>query len=161
MKRSTIFIYVAICLIQTLISSCDFFTIQDTDNPDLGGLCELKETLAADGQIIANGGDGLMAPFVYRKWFGYTGTQQPIDSLYLLKNRGGELLEKWAIKKLISYTKRLQRHEYLLSNGKYVYFEVDPDLNFFISEFVASTSELNTDLKRGKYVNVAEKPDNW
>ncbi|MDP2335575.1 MAG: hypothetical protein Q8N05_03805 [Bacteroidota bacterium] len=161
MKPLYLHIVIAACLIQFLISSCDLFTFQDTNKVELGGLNELKETISTDGQIIADDSDSIMAPFVYRKWFGLTESQQPIDSLYLLKNRGGELIEKWAIKKLISYDKRLQRHEYLLSNGMYVYFECDHNLNFYISEFVDHPEKLRKDLKKGKYVWLADKPDNW
>lgn len=148
-------------LIQFLLSSCNLFSFQDTNEVDLGGLNELKETISTDGQIVRNGDDGMMPPFVYRKWFGYTESQQPIDSLYFMKNRGGDLIEKWAIKKLISYNKSLQRHEYLLSNGKYVYFEYDHSLNIFISEFVDRPDQLRKELKKGRYIYLADKPDNW
>jgi len=161
MKSSLKLISVASFLILLLNSSCDFFGIQDTDNVSLDGLNKLVETISSDGHVIEYG--GTMAPFVYREWYGWTKTQpqQPIDSLFFLKNIDGELIEKYAIKELISYDKRNQRHEYLLSNGKYFYVECDHDLNFYVSEFVDSASELKRELKRGKYINVAEKPDNW
>ena len=161
MKRSLILIFAAASLILFLNSSCNLFKIQDTDNADLDGLNKLVETISSDGHVIEN--DGMMAPFVYRQWSGWTKTQpqQRIDSLFLLKNIDGGLIQKYAIKELISYDKRIQRHEYLLSNGKYVYVECDRDANFFVSEFVDSASELKKDLKRGKYINIAEKPDNW
>ena len=161
MKRSLIFNIVTSFLILFLSSSCDLFKIQDTDFVSLMGLNKLVETISPDGHVLENG--GMMAPFVYRQWYGWTKTQpqQRIDSLFLLKNIEGELIEKFAITELISYDKRNQRSEYLLSNGKYLYVECDRDAIFFVSEFVDSASELKKDLKRGKYMNIAEKPDNW
>lgn len=149
--------FVPICLILFLVSSCDLFSVQDTDEVDLIGLKELKETISPEGQSTSE----TMPPFIYRHWFGYTSTQQPIDSLYFLKNRSGELLEKYAIVKLICYNKRNQRGEYLLSNGKYFYFECDKELNFYVSEFVDSAADLQKPLKMGRYINIASKPDNW
>lgn len=161
MKKAPILIFAITVLILFLNSSCGFFLIQDTDNVSLDGLNKLVETISPDGHVIAN--DGTMSPFIYRKWYGWTKTkpQQRIDSLYMLNGIDGELIEKFAIKELISYDKQIQRSEYLLSNGKYVYVECDHDLRFFVSEFVDSASELKKDLKRGKYINVAEKPNNW
>lgn len=161
MKRSLIPIRIASILILFLNSSCNLFKIQDTDNANLDGLNKLVETISSDGHVIKN--DGMMAPFVYRQWYGWTKTQpqQRIDSLFLLKNVDGELIEKYAIKELISYDKQIQRSEYLLSNGKYLYVECDRDANFFVSELVDSASELKKKLIRGKYINIAEKPNNW
>lgn len=161
MKRSIILYIATAFLILFLSSSCNLFKVQDTNVVELIGMNKLVETISSDGHVIENG--GMMAPFVFRQWYGWTKTQpqQRIDSLFLLKSIDGELIEKFAITELISYDKRIQRHEYLLSNGKYIYIECDQDLNFFVSEFVDSALELKKDLKKGKYMNVAEKPNGW
>lgn len=160
-KKSIMLNIVTAFLILFINSSCNLFKIQDTDFVELIGFNKLAETISSDGHVIEN--SGTMAPFVYRKWYGWTKTQpqQRIDSLYMLNSIEGELIEKFAIKELISYDKQIQRSEYLLSNGKYVYVECDHDLIFFVSEFVDSASELKKDLKRGKYIYLAEKPNNW
>lgn len=157
MKRPPFPSILSITLLFLLGSSCDFLSFQNTAEVHLDGLNELKVTILPEGHPASEA----MPPFIYRHWFGYTSTQQPIDSLYFLKNRSGELLEKFAIVKIISYNKRSQRGEYLLSNGKYFYFEWDDELNFFVSEIVDSASDLQKVLKRGKYKGIASKPDNW
>lgn len=164
MKHSYLNIVIAAFLIQFLISSCDFFTFQDTAMTPLIGLWELKETLDTNGKIVTGISSNVFPPFVFRDWFGYSQSQQPIDSLYFMKNRGGDLIEKWALKESIKYTKHPQRHEYLLSNGKYIYFELgmgEYDGYMIVSEIVSSPTELGKDLKRGIYFNIADKPDNW
>lgn len=156
MKNLILVLSIVYILLFSLFS-CNLFSVQDTDAFNLDGLNELTETLIPEGQSASK----TMPPFIYRHWFGYTSTQQPIDSLYLLKNRSGELLEKYAIKRLLGTSKSKNRQEFSVSNGKYFYFECDDELNFFVSEFVDLASDLQKPLKRGKYKWIASKPDNW
>lgn len=157
MKQPSLPSFISISLLMLSVCSCDFLSFQNTDAPSLDGLNELKETIITEGQTASE----TMPPFIYRHWFGYTSTQQPIDSLYLLKNRSGELIEKYAITRLLGLSKSKTRQEFLVSNGKYFYFECDEELNFYVSEFVDSASDLQKPLKMGRYINIASKPDNW
>lgn len=161
MKKSTIINSLGLTMFLFINSSCDIFSVQNTDTVTMIGMYKLTETISYDGQVISS--DGTTAAFVYREWYGWTKTQpqQPIDSLFLLANIDGEIIEKFAIKEEISYNKRTQRREYILSSGKYFFIEYDQKANFFISEFVDSETDLKKDLKKGKYVYFAEKPNNW
>lgn len=161
MKRLAKFTIVGFTFMLFLNSSCNIFSAPETESVNLIGMYKLVETISSDGLVISS--DGETAPFVYREWYGFTKTQpqQPIDSLFLLKNIDGELMKKYAIKEQISFDKRTQRKEYLLSTGKYFYIECDHDLIFYVSEFVDSASDLKKDLKKGKYEYLNEKPENW
>lgn len=155
--------YLSILLIVFFISSCDWFTVQDLNEVFMAQLNELIEIIDEEGNSISLDSINIMPPYIYR---GSTESDDIApkdrkDSLYYLKTRDGELIGKWEIEELINYYEKNNRYEYLLSNGKYIFFETDKNLIHTVSEQVQSPSELNASLVRGRYKNVAEKPDGW
>ena len=162
MKNKLTYKYFVSILILFSFTACDWFAIQDTDDIGLYNFNKLIEIIDADGNSVSLNSDNDIPLFIYRTGsLSTTLPQQYIDSLFYIKTQDGELIDKWEIKELISYSKRKNRSNYLLSNGKYIYFECDKDLVFKVSEQVDSEKQLKGDLKTGRYTYLADKPNNW
>jgi len=144
------------------MNSCEWLSFQNTANIQIIGLWELVEIDSIGKTVAGDSSDQEMPPFIYREWYGWTQEvpQQPIDSLYYLKTKQGEMIDKWNVDKEIDHNKRKQRYEYLLSNGKYIFTESKDDF-FTVSIQIDDPSLLNKDIKKGLYKYVADKPDNW
>lgn len=163
MKSQLLYCRYLTVLFFLVISSCDWFKIQDVEEIYMAQLNELMQILDEEGNIISIDSINIMPPFIYR---GSTekddiAPKDRKDSLYYLGTRDGELIGKWEIVELIAYYEENNRYEYLLSDGKYVFFETDKDLIHTVSEQVHSPLDLKESLKLGRYVTVAEKPDGW
>lgn len=142
------------------LASCGLFNFQDTDYCILGGLKELTTVIDKNGNIMPVGEDTLFPPYIYKGNLHESANYTRVDSIYFLKNKTGDIMDKWEIK-LINYDKSTDRGEYQLSNGKYLFVDCDKNLVYSVSEQVDKESMLKKKLSIGKYVYSDAKPTGW
>lgn len=158
--KKNIFGLICIISIISLASSCEWLSYQDTDTLPITGLWKLKEIIGVDGTVTqVTGNDSI---YYYREWYGFTNQQEPIDSIFFLKNTNKQLISKFAVTKILKYYKKPYRQDVLLSNNKYASIKVDwfseengDHTYMFVSEFVDDISQLNN-VKIYKYISSDE-----
>lgn len=143
------------------LSGCELIDVQNHDVVEMSYLNKLKEVIDENGNIIPLENDTLFPPYIFIGNFNISGTTVKSDSIFFLKNINGETICKWEITKQISYTKKNNRFEYLLSNNKYFFIECDKRLIFSVSQHVNKESFLSGKLLIGKYTYAGEKPIDW